>query len=317
MLKENMTVLFLAFVLDLIVGDPYWMYHPVRAIGAWINLEEKLIRRFFKEESQLKAAGVALTLDTVLVTVLVTWGIIRLTYWIHPWLGFAWKVYVAYAALSLKSLRYEGLQVLKALKTGLEAGRSRLRYIVGRDTQELSSQEVVKATVETVAENTTDGVIAPMFFLLLFGPIGAMAFKAVSTLDSMVGYKNEKYLNLGCFSAKSDDVLNFIPARLTGVLMVASAFVLGLDHKNSWKILKRDHGNHKSPNSAWSESAAAGALGIQLGGTHDYGGVSVEKPTIGEATRDAEEEDILNTIRMMFVSAGLFLIFVAFLYMIV
>lgn len=314
MLRENIEILFLAFLLDLVIGDPYWMYHPVRAIGAWINLEEKLIRKFFKEEKHLRLAGIGLTVDTVLVTLLAAWGIMKLLLLIHPVLGYVWKVYLAYAALSMKSLRYEGIQVLKALKEGLEAGRNRLRYIVGRDTKELSYQEVVKATVETIAENTTDGVIAPMFFLLFLGPLGAMAFKAVSTLDSMVGYQNEKYLNLGRFSAKTDDVLNFIPARLTGVLMVGSAWALRLDHKSAWKILKRDHANHKSPNSAWSESAVAGALGIQLGGTHDYGGISVEKPTIGEATREANEKDILHTIRIMFASAGLFLICIGILY---
>ncbi|QSX09628.1 cobalamin biosynthesis protein CobD [Alkalibacter rhizosphaerae] len=310
-----MEILFLAFLLDLILGDPYWLYHPVRAIGAYINFEERLIRRYFKEDGALRAAGVALALDTVLVTVLVVWGILWLGDRIHPILGYVLKVYFVYASISLKSLRYEGLQVVKALKSGLQAGRERLRYIVGRDTKDLSEQEVVKATVETIAENTTDGVIAPMLYALLFGPLGSMAFKAVSTLDSMVGYQNDKYIDLGRFSAKTDDVLNYIPARLTGPLMVVASFFLSLDLKRAWKILKRDHANHKSPNSAWSESAAAGALGIQLGGAHEYGGVLVEKPTIGDGTREAREEDIRSTIHLMFMSAVLFIALIGMIYL--
>lgn len=300
-----MEIVFFAFLLDLILGDPYWLYHPVRAIGAYIHFEEKLIRKHFTTDAQLRAAGVALTLDTVLVTLLVVGGILWLGQRIHPWLGYGLKVYVVYASISLKSLGYEGRQVMKALTESLAAGRDRLRFIVGRDTQELSAQEVIKATVETVAENTTDGVIAPMLFALLLGPLGAMGFKAVSTLDSMVGYQNEKYLHLGRFSAKTDDVLNFVPARLTGPLMVVAAWMLHFDYKNAWKIMKRDHANHKSPNSAWSESAVAGALGIQLGGAHEYGGTLVDKPTIGDALREAVEEDIQNTIRLMYGSGVL------------
>lgn len=315
MIRENLELLFLAFLLDLVVGDPYWLYHPVRAVGAWIQFEESLIRKFFRGEKQMFWAGVALMLDTILVTLLVVWGLITLAGALHPWLGTAVKVYFMYSALSLKSLGFEGRQVKKALDESLEAGRKRLRYIVGRDTENLTEDEVVKATIETVAENTTDGVIAPLFFAALFGPLGAMAFKAVSTLDSMVGYQNEKYNFLGRCSAKTDDVLNFIPARITGPLLVMATWILGLNGKNAWTILKRDHANHKSPNSAWSESAVAGALEIQLGGTHEYGGVSVYKPTIGDPLREARAEDIQTTIRLMYTGGILMMVLLAMAYL--
>ncbi|MBF7097181.1 cobalamin biosynthesis protein CobD [Alkalibacter sp. M17DMB] len=312
-----MEILTIALIIDLILGDPYWFYHPVRLIGKFIEFEEKLIRKFFRTDKDLLTAGIALTIDTVLVTVLISWAVIKISTLIAPVLGFIIKVFIVYTALSVKSLKYEGMQVKKWLAESLDKGRERVGYIVGRDTTNLSQEEIIKATVETVAENTTDGIVSPMIFALLLGPVGAMAYKAVSTLDSMVGYRNEKYNFLGRFSAKTDDVFNFLSARLCGALMVIAAFILGFDYKNSWKILKRDHSNHKSPNSAWSESAVAGALGIQLGGTHEYFGVSVHKPTIGDPVKSVVIENIDQTIKIMYVTSLMLIIICWMIYSII
>jgi len=189
----------------------------------------------------------------------------------------------------------------------VEAGRRQVARIVGRDTQSLSKEEIIKATIETVAENTTDGVISPLFYAAIGGPILLWGFKAASTLDSMVGYLDEKYRDIGWSSAKLDDVFNYIPARITAVLMCVSAFLTGLDGQNAWRIVKRDHANHKSPNCAWSESAAAGALHIQLGGTHDYFGKPIEKPTIGDADRTPSAADIHNANKLLYATSAMML----------
>jgi adenosylcobinamide-phosphate synthase len=177
--------------------------------------------------------------------------------------------------------------------------------IVGRDTQSLNEEEIIKATIETVAENTTDGVISPLFYAAIGGPVLLWGFKAASTLDSMVGYLDEKYRDIGWSSAKLDDVLNYLPARITALLMCLAAFFTGMDGKHAWRIVRRDHANHKSPNCAWSEAAAAGAMHIQLGGTHDYFGKPIEKPTIGDADRPAQREDIGKVNRLLYVTSGM------------
>jgi len=197
--------------------------------------------------------------------------------------------------------------VRRALGEGLEAGRKRVGRIVGRDTANLSESEIIRATIETVAENLSDGVISPMLWLAIGGPALGMAFKAASTLDSMIGYLDEKYRDVGWFAAKADDVWNFVPARITALLMCLCAFPLGLDGRAAFRIVKRDHANHLSPNCAWPESAAAGALGVQLGGDHEYFGKIVRKPTIGDDTRPPEGRDIRRTNRLMFAAAGLML----------
>jgi adenosylcobinamide-phosphate synthase len=193
--------------------------------------------------------------------------------------------------------------VAQALAVSLECGRKQVGRIVGRDTSCLSESEIIKATVETIAENTTDGVIAPMLYLILGGPVLAMGFKAASTLDSMVGYLDEKYRDIGWSSAKFDDVLNWIPARITGGIMCIAAFLCGLDGRNAFRIMKRDHANHLSPNCAWSEAAVAGALHVQLGGTHMYFGKPIEKPTIGDDDFPIAITDICKTNRLMYISA--------------
>ena len=207
--------------------------------------------------------------------------------------------------VSVTCMAKESRGVARALEDGVEAGRAQVARIVGRDTQTLSEEEIIKATVETVAENTTDGVISPMLYAALGGPVLLWGFKAASTLDSMVGYLDEKYRDVGWSSARTDDVLNFVPARLTALLMCLAAFLTGLDGKNAWRIVRRDHANHKSPNCAWSEAAAAGALHIQLGGTHDYFGKPVEKPTIGDADRPAQRGDIAKVNRLLYASGAL------------
>ena len=209
--------------------------------------------------------------------------------------------------LAVRSMATEAKGVYRALADGVEAGRMQVARIVGRDTQNLSEEEIIKAAVETVAENTTDGVISPMLYAALGGPVLLWGFKAASTLDSMVGYLDEKYRDIGWSSARLDDVLNFIPARLTALLMVAAARLARLDAKNALRIVRRDHANHKSPNCAWSEAAAAGTLHIQLGGTHDYFGKPVFKPTIGDADRPARRDDILQANRLLYLTGGLML----------
>ena len=199
----------------------------------------------------------------------------------------------------------------KALEQGLPEARKQVARIVGRDTLNLNEEEIVKATVETVAENTTDGVISPLFWALLGGPVLLWGFKAASTLDSMVGYTDEKYRDIGWSSARLDDILNYLPARLTALLMTCAAYLAGLDGKNAFRIVCRDHANHRSPNFAWSEAAAAGAMHIQLGGTHEYFGKPVEKPTIGDADRPAERKDIGDANKLLYITSGLMMILIA------
>ncbi|MBR2571908.1 MAG: cobalamin biosynthesis protein CobD [Clostridia bacterium] len=277
------------FCMDLLFGDPEWLCHPVRLIGKYISFAEKKLRA---GGGNLRLCAVLLTLSAVLLT-MGTAGLILLA---AGRLGKA-PLFLAMALLdwmgiAAKSMTQEARQVQQALSQGIGAGRRQVARIVGRDTQSLSEEEVIKATVETVAENTTDGVVSPMIYAALGGPVLLWGFKAASTLDSMVGYMDEKYRDIGWSSARLDDVLNYLPARLTALLMCAAAWVLRLDARVAWRIVKRDHANHSSPNCAWSEAAAAGALRIQLGGTHSYFGKDVFKPTIGDPDRPAERQDI-------------------------
>lgn len=299
----NLIFLSSAFIIDLIFGDPYWFPHPIKLIGHFINNTEKILRKIFISNRSLKFAGILLLLLTVIFGVFITIVPLWILFKLHPiayWIGI---VFFSYTVISTRCLAFESNMVKKELSVSLENGRKRVSYIVGRDTKNLSHEEVIKATIETVAENTTDGIIAPILYLFIGGPVLAMIYKCVSTLDSMVGYKNEKYIDFGWASAKFDDVLNFIPARLAGFIMVFSSFIIRYDNKNSLKILLRDHDKHQSPNSAWTESAAAGALNIQLGGTHEYFGKQVYKPTIGDETRKPELEDIARMNKLMVATA--------------
>lgn len=306
-------ILLLAFVLDLIFGDPHWLYHPVRFIGKLIEWGEKRLRpRFPKTPGGERTAGTLLAVFVVAVSfllpLLLLWGL-RL---IHPVCAFIAEVFFCYQILAVRSLKTESMKVYAALKEGdLSKARKALSWIVGRDTENLSEEQVAKAAVETVAENTSDGVVAPLLFLAVGGaPLGFL-YKAINTLDSMIGYKNERYLHFGRFAAKLDDAANFIPARVTALLTILSAFLLRFDGKAAFRIWKRDRKNHTSPNSAQSEAAVAGALGLCLGGDNYYFGKLVHKPTIGDETRFAEPEDIRRVNRLLYLTAVLGLLLFA------
>ena len=290
--------------LDLLLGDPAWLYHPVCIIGKYISWCEKKLRA---RGGDLRRSAVLLTASTVLVTTAAAGLLIFLSGLLGRVPRLIVMALLDWMGLSAKCLAQEAVGVERALGRGIEAGRRQVARIVGRDTAALSEREVVCATIETVAENTTDGVISPMVYGLLGGPVLMWAFKASSTLDSMVGYLDEKYRDIGWSSAKLDDVWNYLPARLTGCLLSLGAALCGLDGKSAFRIMRRDHRNHKSPNCAWSEAAAAGALHVQLGGTHLYFGKPVAKPTIGDDLRAPKREDIRAAVRMMYAASGLML----------
>lgn len=301
-MPDHIWALLAGFALDLLLGDPQWLYHPVRVIGSYISWAEKKLRA---RGGNLRAGAVFLTASTILLTMAAAALLMRLSGLLGRAPHFIAMALLDWMGVSVTCMAKESRGVARALEDGVETGRAQVARIVGRDTQTLSEEEIIKATVETVAENTTDGVISPMLYAALGGPVLLWGFKAASTLDSMVGYLDEKYRDVGWSSARTDDVLNFVPARLTALLMCLAAFLTGLDGKNAWRIVRRDHANHKSPNCAWSEAAAAGALHIQLGGTHDYFGKPVEKPTIGDADRPARRGDIAKVNRLLYVSGAL------------
>lgn len=290
--------------LDLLLGDPAWLYHPVCVIGKYISWCEKRLRA---RGGNLRKSAVWLTASTVLLTALAAGLLVFLSGLLGRVPRLIVMALLNWMGLSARCLAQEAVGVEKALGRGLDAGRTQVARIVGRDTAALDEREVVCATIETVAENTTDGVISPMLYGMLGGPVLMWAFKASSTLDSMVGYLDEKYRDIGWSSAKLDDLLNYLPARLTGCLLCLAAWLCGLDGGAAFRIMKRDHRNHKSPNCAWSEAAAAGALHVQLGGTHLYFGKPVVKPTIGDDQRAPEKRDIRLAVRMMYAASGLML----------
>lgn len=302
--------LLLGYIIDLAIGDPERLPHPTRWIGSLISALEKKLRKFAGTPGMEKAAGVLLALLTVSAVYGLTLLVLFVSYEISPILCFIVSALFVWAGLSVKSLGAEARGVLKALETGgIEAGRKRLSRIVGRDTGALDRKEVLRATVETVSENTSDGVVAPLFYLALGGPALMMAYKAVNTLDSMVGYKNAKYKDFGWFSARLDDAANYMPSRLAGALAVSASFILGYNWKASARIMFRDGSKHPSPNSGVIEAAFAGALGVQFGGSSSYGGVPSTKPLIGDAVHSFEDSSVKSSIRLMGTTAFLMLLF--------
>ncbi len=295
------------FVLDTLFGDPPWLPHPVVLMGKAISALEKRLRARLPQTPQgelLGGAVVAFTLPvgTFLLTSLVCLGAAKLS----PWLGLAVQMFWCGQALAAKGLAQESTNVYRALiKPDLPAARKAVSRIVGRDTQNLTLEGVTKAAVETVAENASDGVIAPLLYMLLGGAPLALTYKAINTMDSMLGYKNEKHLYFGRAAAKLDDAANYLPSRLAGLLWCAAAALTGNSPKGAWRIWRRDRRNHASPNSAQTESACAGALGVQLAGPAYYFGEYYAKPTIGDPLRPIEPEDIRRANRMMYAESVL------------
>ena len=309
-MKMIVFALGIGFVLDALFGDPHWLPHPVVLIGKWISFLEKQLRRLFpKTPGGERAGGTVLVLLVLLASAAVPWGILWLAGLVHPYLRFAVECFMCYQILAARSLKTESMRVYRKLQEGnLEESRKAVSWIVGRDTENLTLEGVSKAAVETVAENTSDGVIAPMLYLALGGPVLGFFYKAVNTMDSMIAYKNDRYLYFGRTAAHLDDVFNYIPARLSGLFMILASAILGFDGKNAWRIFKRDRYNHASPNSAQTEAVCAGALDVQLAGDAWYFGVLHKKKTIGDPIRPVEPEDIRRANRLMYGTAVIGLI---------
>ena len=297
-----MIQLTVGFILDLLIGDPDNPVHPVRIIGKMCSSLESKFRKILK--NKLKTAGFIVWIITVAITLFTTYMLVYMSNKVNIYIKIMIEGILIYFCISSKGLIVEGLKVINYLiKDDMEKARHQLSYIVGRDTKSLDKEGIIRAVIETIAENMSDGVIAPLFYAGIFGAPLAMVYKAVNTMDSMFGYKNDKYMEFGYFPAKLDDVFNYIPARLTGILIVISSFVLRYNYKNSYKIYKRDRYNHTSPNSAHPEAAMAGALDIQLGGANYYFGKLVVKPTIGDKTKDIEVEDVNRTAKVLYLSS--------------
>ena len=303
----TLAALLTGYVLDLIFGDPRQIYHPIRIIGNLIAVLEKGIRKVFPKTSKGElAGGTMLVVLVVLICTAVPAALLGLAAWIHPVVYWLLASFWCWQILATKSLKTESMKVYAPLKEGdLPAARRAVAMIVGRDTERLTEEGVAKAAVETVAENTSDGIVAPLIFLVLGGPALGFFYKAVNTMDSMVGYKNERYLYFGRTAARLDDMLNFLPSRISAWLMILAAAFLGMDGKNAKRIYLRDRKNHASPNSAQTEAVMAGALRVQLAGDAWYFGELYKKPTIGDPFRAVEPEDIVRANRLMYLTSAL------------
>lgn len=293
------------FCLDFLFGDPVWLYHPVRIMGNVISLLEKAVRKISRNSKSGLLIGGGLLWGLVIILFTgIPYGLLEILKSKNEIAAFLLEMFWCYQLLAAKSLKAESMKVYKKLKeSDLEGARKAVSMIVGRDTANLDCEGITKATVETIAENTSDGVIAPLFYMLIGGAPLGMLYKAINTMDSMLGYKDEKYLYIGRIAAKMDDVVNYIPARISAIMMVLAAFLCGLDWENGWKIFLRDRYNHSSPNSAQTEAVCAGALDIQLAGDAWYFGKLYKKPYIGEPIRSIRIEDICQTNRLMYVTA--------------
>lgn len=312
-MNERLIVVAGAVILDMLFGDPVWLYHPVRAMGKCIEICEKFYVKLFGikktgEEDKYKklAAGVLIVFSVTAFSVGVVWWLLSVVYKLNHYAGLILQCVICYELIAIKDLKRESMRVYYDLKNGdVKRARKDLSMIVGRDTENLDSEGITKAAVETVAENTSDGVIAPLLFIMLFGALGGVFYKAVNTMDSIIGYKNDRYIYLGRAAARLDDAVNFIPSRISALIMIISAFILRFDGKNAVKIFIRDRYKHKSPNSAQTEAVCAGALGVELGGSNYYFGKLVIKPVIGEKKRNIVPYDIVRVNRLMYCTAVL------------
>lgn len=312
MMTYSAIALAVGYIADILFGDPKWLYHPVRIIGNSIALCEKFTRRIFPDTPAGQiTAGVMLVLIICIGSAAVPAAILYLCFKAGTTVGIIAESFMCYQMLAVKSLKQESMKVYDALENGsVSDGRKAVSMIVGRDTESLDKKGITKATVETVAENFSDGVFAPMLYMIIGGPVLMFLYKGINTMDSMIAYKNDRYLYFGRCAAKLDDIANYIPARLAALTLVVASGLRGIRDKNSsmkgsWKVFKRDRYNHASPNSAQTESAVAGALGIQLAGDAYYFGKLYKKKTIGDDIRDIENEDIKRVNGLMYIASSL------------
>ena len=302
------------FLLDFILGDPRWLPHPVALMGLVINNFERSFNRSKLSKLKRKIFGIILATSLPLASFLLSTVIIGLFYKAGESLGMIVTIILGFTTIAARSLKDAAYRVRNALTLDdMPTAREALSHIVGRDTSKLDESEIARATIETVAENSSDGVIAPLFYLLIGGVPLTMAYKAINTLDSMVGYKNDRYSDFGWASAKLDDIANYVPARLTAILMIAAAFLIKLDWRGAFRITMRDCRNHPSPNAGWPEASAAGALGIRLGGINHYPGRTEERPFIGDDKNVLENLHIKGVVKLMYLSAILMVIGILFL----
>ena len=308
-MTEKFLPMLIGFCIDLLIGDPHGIPHPIVGIGKLIGFLERKLRGIFpKTPSAEKAAGAILWFAVVIISAELPWFILRICGKVSIYLRLIVESIMCWQILAIRDLREESMKVFHALNSGsLSEARQAVSMIVGRDTEKLDEQGVIRAAVETVAENTSDGIIAPMFFIVLGGAPAGFFYKAVNTMDSMLGYIDPPYTNFGRFSAKADDICNFIPSRLAALLMLAAGFFQKLDVKNGWKIFLRDRYKHASPNSAQTEAACAGLLDVQLAGDAWYHGVLHKKEFIGDPQREIEREDIPRVCRLEYLTAFLML----------
>ena len=295
-----------AYLLDLASGDPPWMPHPVRWIGRLITGVENLLYNDSAPPALMRVSGFALWAIVIAVVVCTARALISLSSFAGPIFGDLALIWLAYTTLATRSLHKESSRIADALRINdLALARTRLSLIVSRETAQLDEAAIVRALVETVSENISDAIIAPLFYLAIFGPVGALTYKAINTMDSMLGYKNERYRYFGSFAARADDIANLIPARISGWLVVGASALMGMDWRSSARVMMRDASKMNSPNAGYPEAAAAGALGVQLGGTSFYFGQSVAKPLLGDPVQPLTLEAYSRMIRLMYLSSAL------------
>lgn len=310
--RLHFIALTLGFLLDLLLGDPLWLPHPIRGFGRLIEgLEKTLRRQAGQEKGKLLRNGCLLTILVLLLVTGAAFFVLFIAYGLSPWAGLAAETFMCYQMLAARGLKTESMKVYAALSADdVEGARQAVSMIVGRDTQKLDAAGITRAAVETVAENTADGSIAPMLYMAFGGAALGFFYKAVNTMDSMIGYKNEKYLYFGRAAARLDDVCNYLPSRLAALLMLAAGFFTGMDYKGGWRVWRRDNRNHASPNSAQTESAAAGCLNIRLAGDAWYFGRLYEKPYIGDDIRPVEITDIVRANRLLYGASWLLMLLI-------